>query len=352
MNQLSTPIHRVAVIGAGAWGTTLARHLANKGLTVHLWAYESEVVETIRTHGENTLFLPGVRLPDRLRSSTDIQEVVQDAELLVLGVPSHAMRVVCSRLGSMLSEPRPVVIASKGIEEGSHHFMSQLLCEVLPPSWHSWLTVLAGPSFASEVCQEKPTTVVLAGKDSQLVTSLQTVFMTPQFRVYTSTDVLGAQIGGALKNVMAIAAGVVDGLDLGYNARAALITRGLTEMVRIATALGADMRTLYGLSGLGDLVLTCTGPLSRNYSVGQKLGAGQSLPEILQTTKTVAEGIRTTRAVVGLANQLSIDMPIAQSVYGILFEERDPQEAVSSLMVRAAKRESDSTTLSTFPSSS
>ena len=349
MNQLPRNIHRVAVIGAGAWGTTLARHLANKGFVVRLWAYELEVVNAIRIHRENTVFLPGVLLPDHLRISENLHEVVQDAELIILGTPSHAMRAVCNRLAPMLFQPIPVVIASKGIEEDSHCFMSQLLCEVFPISWHSLLTVLAGPSFASEVCQEKPTTVVLAGGDSQLVTYLQTVFMTPQLRVYTSSDLLGAQIGGALKNVMAIAAGVVDGLDLGANARAALITRGLAEMVRMATALGAEIHTLYGLSGLGDLVLTCTGSLSRNYTVGRKLGAGQSLPEILQKTKTVAEGIRTTRAVVGLVSQLNIDMPIAQSVYGILFEEKNPQETVSSLMLRAAKHESDSPTLSTLP---
>lgn len=330
---------RVAVIGAGAWGTTLAHLLADKGLHVRLWAYEREVVEAIHQKHENTLFLPGVRLPTSLSPTSSLGEALQDRELLVFAVPSHAARAVLRQIGPLLSGPIPLVSATKGIEEGTLQLMSQVLRETLPPGMHRSLAFLSGPSFAAEVSRGQPTAVVLAGEDVELVRRLQVMLMTPFFRVYAGTDLIGVQLGGALKNVMAVAAGVVDGLGLGHDARAALITRGLAEMVRLGTAMGADPRTFYGLSGVGDLVLTCTGALSRNHTVGLRLGQGHRLQEVLTETHTVAEGVRTSRAALGLADRFGVEMPIVREVCAVLFEGKSPQQAVTDLMVRAAKDE-------------
>ena len=332
-------IHTASVIGAGAWGTTLARHLVNQGLTVKLWAYEKEVVGSINLKGENSLFLPGVTLPEAISATHSLQDAVAGTGLIVLAVPSHAMRPVIRELIPSLSEPLPIVVASKGIEDESNQLMSQVLDELLPPGWTESITVLTGPSFAAEVSQDKPTTVLLAGQDAGLTAHLQMVFMSASFRVYTGTDVIGAQLGGALKNVMAIAAGVVDGLDLGLNARAALITRGLAEVIRLGVALGADVHTFYGLSGLGDLVLTCTGTLSRNHAVGLQLGRGRRLEDILKETVTVAEGVRTTKAATALARRFQVEMPIVQGVHAMLFESKPPKQIVADLMARSAKGE-------------
>ena len=331
-------IHTASVIGAGAWGTTLARHLVNQGLAVKLWAYEKEVVGSINLKGENALFLPGVTLPKALSATHSLQDAVAGTDMIVLAVPSHFMRAVLGQLKPSLSKPLPVVVASKGIDESSHQLMSQVLEELLP-DWVHGVTVLTGPSFAAEVCRDKPMTILLAGQDAGLTAHLQTVFMSASFRVYTGTDVIGAQLGGALKNVMAIAAGVVDGLDLGLNARAALITRGLAEVIRLGVALGADVHTFYGLSGLGDLVLTCTGALSRNHAVGLQLGQGRQLEDILNETATVAEGVRTTKAAMGLARRFQVEMPIVQGVHAMLFEGKPPEQIVADLMTRSAKGE-------------
>lgn len=341
------PIQTISVIGAGAWGTALARLLANKGLTVCLWAYEQEVVKAIRATRKNILYLPHIRLPDSLQVTDDLAHAVRGTELILLAVPSHAMHTIVKRLLPSVNSPVPVTIATKGIEEGSLRLMSQVVEDVCSSSWHPYLTVLSGPSFALEVCQGKPTTILLAGQNPDVVLALQQLFLAPQFRVYAGGDVIGAQIGGALKNVMAIASGIVDGLELGFNTRAALITRGLAEMIRLGVAMGADISTLYGLSGLGDLVLTCTGPLSRNYTVGLHLGQGSDLNTILSKTHTVAEGIRTTRAAMSLAEHHGIDMPIVQGIHGVLFEGTDPRQAVSDLMTRSAKSETDQSLSST-----
>jgi glycerol-3-phosphate dehydrogenase (NAD(P)+) len=339
MADAGRTFQRVAVIGAGAWGTTLARLLADTGLHVRLWAYEREVVEAIRHKHENTLFLPGVRLPTSLSSTISLREALQDREWLVFAVPSHAARAVLRQIGPLLSGPIPLVSATKGIEEGTLQLMSQVIRETLPSGMQRSLAFLSGPSFAAEVSRGQPTAVVLAGEDVELVRRLQALLMTPFFRVYAGTDLIGVQLGGALKNVMALAAGVVDGLGLGHNTRAALITRGLAEMVRLGTAMGADPRTFYGLSGVGDLVLTCTGALSRNYTVGLRLGKGHQLQEILKETHAVAEGVRTSRAALGLADRFGVEMPIVQEVCAVLFEGKSPQQAVADLMVRAAKDE-------------
>ena len=332
----------ISVIGAGAWGTALAHLLATKGLNIRLWAYEPEVVESIDNQRENTWYLRDVVLPNSIQAMSSLSDCIQGTDLIVLAVPSHTMVGMMTQIRPLLKKLIPITIATKGIEEGTLQLMSQVVEDHLPDTWHTWLTVLSGPSFAAEVCRWKRTTILLAGKDFNLVNRLQQVFLTPQFRVYAGRDMIGAQLGGALKNVMAIAAGIVDGLDLGSNARAALITRGLAEMIRLGRAMGADTSTFYGLSGLGDLVLTSTGTLSRNYQVGLQLAKGVDVATLQSSTRTVAEGINTSRAAMGLASQHHVEMPIVQGVYRVLFEGNNPRHIVSDLMSRTAKSETES----------
>lgn len=333
------PIQRIAVIGAGAWGTALAKHLAEKGLHVILWAYERDVLDSITAKHENQLFFPGIKLPASLKVTNVLAEAVEACDGLVLVVPSHVARPVLQQLSPLLGRPLPIVSATKGVEEDTFKLMTQVITDVLPPALHDGLMVLSGPSFAMEVSRGHPTAVCLAGTDEALVESFQTAFMTPSLRVYADGDVIGVQLGGALKNVMALAAGVVDGLGLGHNTRAAMITRGLTEMVRLGMAMGADPRTFYGLSGVGDLVLTCTGALSRNHQVGVRLGQGEKLETILESMQAVAEGVRTSRAAAGLAMRHGVEMPIVREVNAVLFEGKSCRKAVSDLMERVPKPE-------------
>lgn len=333
------PIQRIAVIGAGAWGTALAKHLAEKGLSVTLWAYEREVLDSIVVKRENQLFLPGVTLPPSLKVTNVLSEAVHACDGLLFVVPSHVARLILQQLGPLLSHPVPIVSATKGVEEDTFKLMTEVITDVLPSSLHEGLMVLSGPSFAMEVCQGQPTALCLAGTSSALVESFQTAFMTPSLRIYADSDVIGVQLGGALKNVMALAAGVIDGLGLGHNTRAAMITRGLAEMVRLGAAMGADPRTFYGLSGVGDLVLTCTGALSRNHHVGVRLGQGDKLDSILGGMQAVAEGVRTSRAAAGLAVRHGVEMPIVREVNAVLFEGKSCRKAVSDLMERVAKPE-------------
>jgi glycerol-3-phosphate dehydrogenase (NAD(P)+) len=332
-------IRSLGVIGAGAWGTALAKHLAEKGLEIRLWAYEREVVDSINTTQENRVFLPGVSLPRTLTATASLAEAIEQRDGILFVVPSHVTRQVLRNLASCLPHPIPLISATKGVEEDSSKLMTQIMDEVLPESMEQYLMALSGPSFASELSAGKPTAVCLAGRDAQLVARFQAALMTPALRVYADTDLIGLQLGGALKNVMALAAGVVDGLDLGHNARAALITRGLAEIVRLGMAMGADPRTLYGLSGVGDLVLTCTGSLSRNHTVGVRLGQGESLDAILGGMQAVAEGVRTARAALGLAQRHQVEMPITQEINAVLFEGKSCRKAVSDLMERDAKPE-------------
>jgi glycerol-3-phosphate dehydrogenase (NAD(P)+) len=332
-------IQRIAVIGAGAWGTALAKHLAGKGIHVTLWAYEREVLNSIAEKHENQLYLPGVKLPPSLKVSNLLAEAVEECDGLLFVVPSHVARLVLQQLAPLLSRPLPIVSATKGVEEDTFKLMTQVIADVLPPALHDGLMVLSGPSFAMEVSQGQPTALCLAGTDAALVESFQTAFMTTSLRVYADSDMIGVQLGGALKNVMALAAGVIDGLALGHNTRAAMITRGLAEMVRLGVAMGADARTFYGLSGVGDLVLTCTGALSRNHQVGVRLGRGDKLETILCGMQAVAEGVRTSRAAAGLAVRHGVDMPIVREVNAVLFEGKPCRKAVSDLMERVAKPE-------------
>ena len=333
----------ISVIGAGAWGTALAHLLATKGLNIRLWAYEPEVVASIQTQRENSWYLPDVILPNSIQAMNSLSDCIQSTDLIVLAVPSHTMAGMMAQLRPILKKPLPITIATKGIEASTLQLMSQVVEGHLREAWHTWLTVLSGPSFAAEVCRWKPTTILLAGQDFNLVNRLQQVFLTPQFRVYAGRDMIGAQLGGALKNVMAIAAGIVDGLDLGANARAALITRGLAEMIRLGRTMGAETSTFYGLSGLGDLVLTSTGKLSRNYQVGLQLAKGINRATLSASTRTVAEGITTSRAAMALASQHDVEMPIVEGVYRVLFEGDNPRHIVSDLMSRTAKSEMEHT---------
>src|SRR5689334_15675669 len=333
------PIQRIAVIGAGAWGTALAKHLADKGLAVTLWAYEREVLDSIAIKRENQLFLPGVTLPGALHVTNVLAEAVEGCDGVLFVVPSHVARLVLQQLCPLMSRPLPIVSATKGVEEDTFKLMTQVIGDLLPPVMHDGLMVLSGPSFAMEVSQGQPTALCLAGSNAALVESFQTAFMTSTLRIYADSDVIGVQLGGSLKNVMALAAGVVDGLGLGHNTRAAMITRGLAEMVRLGMAMGADPRTFYGLSGVGDLVLTCTGALSRNHHVGVRLGQGERLERILEGMQAVAEGVRTSRAAAGLALRHGVEMPIVREINAVLFEGKSCRKAVSDLMERVAKPE-------------
>jgi glycerol-3-phosphate dehydrogenase (NAD(P)+) len=335
----TTDITTIGVIGAGAWGTALARHVAEKGLSVTLWAHEKEVVDAIQSRHENLPYLPTVRLPASLRVTNDLTEATRNADCLVFAVPSHAARSVLQQIAGSLDGNVPVVSATKGIEEDSLKLITQIMEELLPPGMAARMLVLSGPSFATEVSRAQPTALCLAGKDAELVKQIQTLLMTPVFRIYADDDPIGVQLGGALKNVMALAAGVVDGLGLGANARAALITRGLSEMIRLGMAMGADPRTFYGLSGVGDLVLTCTGALSRNHSVGVRLGKGERIEAILESMHAVAEGVRTAKAALGLARRHHVEMPIVQEVHNVLFSGKSCRQAVGDLMERHAKEE-------------
>lgn len=331
----------IGVIGAGAWGTALANLLAEKGYEVALWAFEKEVCSDILESRENKVFLPGIRLCEDLAPSNDLNDVAAAKDMLLLAVPSHVFRSVAVRLVHHPTEKTVIVSATKGIENKTHLTMSGILQQLLPPRLHGQIAVLSGPSFAKEVAKKIPTAVTVAAHVPEVAEQVQATFAAPYLRVYTSYDVLGAELGGALKNVMAIAAGISDGLGLGYNTRAALITRGVTEIQRLATRLGANPQTFMGLAGIGDLVLTCTGKLSRNWMVGHRLGQGMKLEAILSETRTVAEGVRTTKSVYNLSRKIGVEMPIAEQIYRILYEALDPKEALRMLMNRDLRREID-----------
>ena len=327
---------KIAILGAGSWGTALGDLLAQKGFEVYLWARRKEVVQAINQQRENPYYLPQVKLSPRLRASTDMERVLAKAAVVILAIPSHALRQVLEENKSLLAEGSILVSTIKGIEEGSLLTMSQVIREILSDVY---VVVLSGPSFAEEVVQKRPTAVTVAGDQRDTVEKIQHLFATPYFRAYLSRDVLGVELAGALKNVIAIAVGISDGLGLGLNARAALITRGLAEISRLGVQLGANPLTFSGLAGLGDLVLTCTGPLSRNRTVGLRLGQGEKLPEILKDLKQVAEGVRTTSSARHLAQKHGIEMPITEAVYQVLYHQKDPLDMAHSLLSRRLKEE-------------
>lgn len=330
-------MERVGVVGAGAWGTTLAKLLTEKGYSVALWVWERELAVTMAKEHENSLYLPGVELPEALEITNSLAEVARGCSALLLVTPSHILRSVCAELLLLIRESTLLIIATKGLEPGSCMTMSQVLHEIVPSPRTP--AVLSGPTFAKEVSRGLPAAAVAASAEAAVALQVQALLGTPTFRVYAGSDPLGVEVGGAIKNVIAIAAGIVDGLGLGHNALAALITRGLHEMSRLGVAMGARAETFAGLAGLGDLVLTCTGDLSRNRQLGLALGRGASLFELLQHSPTVKEGVNASKAAVDLACRFSVDMPICRETYAVLFERRSLQEAVTSLLGRALKSE-------------
>lgn len=332
---------KIGVIGAGSWGTTLANLLAKKGHDVCLWAYEKDLVERMQKNRVNDLFLDGFALSDNLSFTADLAEATAGSQLLLLVSPSQVMRTVLTQLKPQLSDKCLLVSAAKGIENETLLTMSEVLEEVLGDAVKSRCAFLSGPSFAKEVASEQPTAVAVAAENPEIGCRVQEIFSTDYFRVYTNQDVVGVEIGGAMKNVIALAAGVGDGLGFNHNARAALITRGLVEIARLGRAKGAVESTFYGLAGMGDLVLTCTGDLSRNRSVGIELGKGRKLDEILDQMHMVAEGVKTTLSAYQLAKKMGVIMPITEQMYRILYEEKDPELAVAALMQRALTSEDE-----------
>ena len=332
---------KITVIGGGSWGTALALALT-RGHTAHqvcLWARESDLVERMQTSRQNDVFLPGFPLPDEVEITDKLEQAARDADVLLSVVPSQFLRSVWTQLRKSLGAETTIVTATKGLEKNSLARPSEIILDMVGAQAASRLAVLSGPSFAREVAANLPTAVVIASRNADLGRRLQAALARPALRLYTNTDVTGVEIGAATKNIIAIAAGVCDGLELGTNARASLITRGLAEISRLAVACGGRPETLAGLAGMGDLVLTCTGPLSRNRTVGLELAQGRDLDEIVGSMRMVAEGVETTRVTRDLARKLGVEMPITEQMHRMLFEGQDPRSAVRELMDRELRPE-------------
>ncbi|MCZ6490869.1 MAG: NAD(P)-dependent glycerol-3-phosphate dehydrogenase [Acidobacteria bacterium] len=329
----------VAIIGAGGWGTALAIALARKAGTIRLWVFEPDLCESLRKTRVNDLYLPGFRIPENVEPTSDLSAALAGAEMILSVLPSHHLRGIYQQMLPWLEPHQIFVSATKGLENNSLLRMSQVIEESLQAKFQPKLAVISGPTFSKEVAQGQPAALVVASSDESLALLVQREFSHSAFRLYTNNDVVGVELGGAVKNVIAIAAGVCDGLGMGANAIAALITRGLSEITRLACACGGRRETMAGLAGLGDLVLTCTGGLSRNRTVGVKLGEGQSLTEILKPMRMVAEGINTTAATLQLARQKGVEMPITEQMHALLYNNCSPQDAVRNLMERSLKAE-------------
>jgi glycerol-3-phosphate dehydrogenase (NAD(P)+) len=330
---------RISIIGAGGWGTALAANFAQLGHAVTLWAYEPEVVEGLRSRRENELFLPGIKLPENVSATGELGEALAGAEIVVTVMPSHVCGTLYQAMLPHLRSEMIFVSATKGLDTIRLMRMSEVIRSVVGERFAPRLCVLSGPSFAREVARGDPTAVVVASEDREVAQRVQREFSSRVLRLYTSSDVVGVELGGAVKNVIALAAGVIEGLGLGHNPTAALITRGLAEMTRLACASGGKRETLAGLAGMGDLVLTCTGDLSRNRSVGVELGKGRKLADIIGSMRMVAEGVKTTPATVALARKFQVEMPITLQVHRILEGEVSPREAIRELMERSLKQE-------------
>ena len=329
---------KCAVVGAGAWGTALANVLSANGHAVSLWAREPDVVESVNDTRENRRFLPGVCIGDRVQATREMSEALGDADIVTYVAPSHALRDVARTGAPSVAIDAVLVVASKGIERETLAIMSDVVGDAVPG--HP-VVALSGPSFAMEVARGQPTAVVAASTDLAAAERVQRALSSDVFRVYTHDDVTGVELGGALKNVMAVATGIAEGLGLGFNSRAALITRGLAEMTRLGVSLGASQATFAGLAGLGDLVLTCTGALSRNRAVGIEIGKGKTLEQALEGKDTVAEGVLNTISARALAEREGVDMPIVKAVHRILFEAQPPRLAIAELMTRELRAEQD-----------
>lgn len=331
---------QATILGSGAFGTALASILADKGYDATIWARRQEVVESINEKHVNGKCFPDLQLPDKVRAEQDIEKALAGAELVVVAVPAQQITGVLHDYARLLPVGAPITVAAKGVEEGSLRLVSEIFEEELPGKYHPFLSYLSGPSFAREMIQKIPTVVSIASRNEAIAVKVQEIFYSSYFRTYWTPDVVGVEVGGALKNVIAIAAGVADGLGFGHNSRAALITRGLTEITRMGRAKGADAVTFLGLAGMGDLVLTCTGDLSRNRTVGLKLGQGKKLDQALAEMNQVVEGVATTRSAHQLAQKLGVEAAITAEMYQILYEDKDPMLAVRDLMGRELKRES------------
>ncbi|MDI6735382.1 MAG: NAD(P)H-dependent glycerol-3-phosphate dehydrogenase [bacterium] len=330
---------KVGVLGGGSWGTTLAILLHEKGFYVKIWEFLAEQVELIKERRENVQFLPGVFIPNEIEFTTSLEDVVKEAEVIVIVLPSQVVRNVVKQLVSIIRPGVVIVSAVKGLEITTMKRISEVINEELPRV--TKIGVISGPSHAEEVSRKIPTAIVSAAAEDETAKFIQDLFLTPNLRVYTNTDLIGVELGGALKNIVAIAAGISDGLGLGDNTKAALITRGLVEIIRVGEILGARKSTFLGLSGLGDLVVTCTSNHSRNRHLGEMIGKGISLEDALSSMVMVAEGVPTTKAAKELAKQVNIELPITNEVYNVLFEEKNPKQAVTDLMLRSAKREEE-----------
>ncbi len=329
----------LAIIGGGSWGTALAIVLAPRFDRVRLWVYEKDLAERICASGVNDVYLPGFQLPANIAVLNDLGAALDGAEIVLSVMPSHLVRALYQQMLPHLNAAMHLVSATKGIETGTLLRASEVIHKIVEPRFAPRIAVVSGPTFAREVARGDPTALVVASADHKLAEEVQSAFSGPTFRLYTSSDPVGVEIGGAVKNVVAIGAGVCHGLGLGHNAIAALITRGLAEITRLAMAMGGQPKSLAGLAGLGDLVLTCTGDLSRNRHVGLELAAGRKLAEIVDSMKMVAEGIKTTAATVDLARRHSVEMPIAQQMHAMLELGRPPKEAIRQLMERSLKGE-------------
>lgn len=331
-------MRKVTILGAGSWGTALAVTLAKKGIEVNLWSRNPKHVSQLQTIKENLNYLPGVILPQNINFISDLRIAVQNMECIVLAIPTHGIREVLQDLSQFLDSSAILVNTAKGIEPDTLMRLSQVFDDELP-GINERFCVLSGPSHAEEVSRDMPTTVVAAATNREVAEKVQDIFMTPKFRVYTNPDVVGVEIGGALKNVIALATGISDGLNFGDNTKAALITRGMTEIARLGVKMGANPLTFAGLTGIGDLVVTCTSMHSRNRRAGIALGQGKNLNDILKDMGMVVEGVRTTKAVLLLAENYEVDLPIASEVYNVLFNSTSPQEAVVNLMTRIRTHE-------------
>ncbi len=329
----------IAVIGAGSWGTTLANLLTNKGHQVTLWCFEKDLAERMQTTGVNDIYLPEFKLAEQLSVENDLVSAVSGKEVVLFVTPSQVTRRVLEQALPHIASEALILSASKGIENDSLMLLSQVFEEVMPQHLHARIGFVSGPSFAREVSLGMPTAVVAAARGYAVAEEIQQIFSTDRFRVYTSNDIVGVELGGAMKNVIALAAGVADGLGFGHNTRAALITRGLAEMTRLGLKLGGQAETFAGLAGMGDLVLTCTGDLSRNRTVGIELGRGRKLDEILDGMQMIAEGVKTTLSAYQLASKQGVEVPIIEQMYEILYCHKEPQKAVNDLMLRDLKAE-------------
>jgi glycerol-3-phosphate dehydrogenase (NAD(P)+) len=322
---------KVGIIGAGSWGTAVAILLGKKGYNVHIWDRKNELTDEINSSRENIRYLPGVLLPSNVVGERDAVETVRDAEVIVMAVPSHAVRSVCEGLKNQIHKNQVFVSLAKGIENVSFKRMSEVIEEIYP---ENPVGVLSGPSHAEEVSRDIPTTVASSAKSRDTAEFIQDVFITPKFRVYTNPDIIGVELGGAVKNIIAIAAGISDGLGYGDNTKAALMTRGIAEIARLGVAMGAQPLTFAGLSGIGDLIVTCTSMHSRNRRAGILIGQGKSVEEALKEVNMVVEGVNTTKSVYELCKSINIEMPITNELYKVLFEGKGAKYAVSELMLR------------------